>query len=58
MFQFTRDSKLVLELTGFVSVCLELVTPQSNLERNLNVSMSTEDVTAEGDEFGSHQYFV
>ena len=50
VFQFTSDSKLVLELTGLVSVCLELVTPQSNLEREVNVFVNTEDDTAQGDE--------
>lgn len=48
MFEFTRDSVFGLELVGLVTVCLELVTPPGNLERSVNVSLNTEDSTAQG----------
>lgn len=47
-FQFTDDSALVLESVNSVTVCLELISEASNLERDVLVSISTEDGTAEG----------
>ncbi len=43
---FTGNTTSRLELTGVVSVCLELLVPVERLERNVTVQLDTQDETA------------
>ena len=45
---FTVNTTVVLELTGVVSVCLQLLVPSDRLERNITLQLDTQDVTTTG----------